>query len=302
MKILATTIVLILLCACGEEYTGLGSVDLRVTSITFRDSDPATITGTLPSGKPADFVMALDAPLIQAATVVFLPGADTSGLSEANDIISFPLSSGYSELNQADAVAEFEIQHRGLSWAPVYSIRTNGGSRRLYASALLQNSTTQTWNADTIRLMDQENNSVTTASGRITVGPGSNPVPWWDAPVGSPEAVIIYGWPIPGRWNPLMAVYCPTAGRVESWTESVYERNDTLWFPADSLLELELTWQQMPDKYHCFLEASSSANEPILWKIQWPETLPRGADLDPGIDSFELSPGEAITILYKELY
>ncbi|MCP4647525.1 MAG: hypothetical protein GY852_07300, partial [bacterium] len=290
MKIMVTISILLLLCGCNEKFTGLGSVDLRITSITFRDSDPATITGTLPSGKPADFITAVDAPQVQAISVLFASDADTSGLSEANTLISYPLSSGCSAPNRADAVAEFEIQHNGLFWTPVYSVKYEEGSARIYASALLKNTTAQTWKADTLRFLNPENSSVTTATGRITVNPGSNPIPWWDAPVSTPQQVIRYGWPIRGRWNPLIAYYCPAAGRVESWTNKIYKQNDTLWIPADSLIELDLTWQQMPGEYRCFMEAVSLTDEVIHWKIQWPLTLPRGASLVPGIDSFELSP------------
>ncbi len=293
-------IMLLLLCACGEKYTGLGSVDLHVTSIIFSDSDPATITGTLPSGKPAEFIIAVDAPQIEAITVKFNPQADTSGFSDANNMVGYPLF--FQSVQQSEGVAEFEILHSGLSWIPDYQLRVDGGNRRIYASALLSNTTAQTWQADTIRLVNPDNSLVTTATGRITVRPGTNPIPWWDASAGTPEAVITYGWPVHGRWNPMIAVYCPAAGRVESWTEDIYQRNDTIWFPADSLIELDLTWQQRPSQYHCFLEATSLTDSTMNWRIEWPHRLPRGADIDPGIESFELSSGEAITILYKEIY
>lgn len=301
MKKLLTIAVLFLLCACGERYTGLGSVDLHVTSITFSDSDPATITGTLPSGKPAQFIVAVDAPQIRGMIVRYSPLADTAGLAEANNTVSFPLFF-QQQVQQMDGVAEFELLHEGLFWEPDYSIQPDAGERRIYATALLNNNTNQTWHADTIRLVDGDNSPVTTATGRITIRPGSHPVPWWDAPVGLPEAVITYGWPVRGRWNPMIAVYCPGAGRVESWTGSIYHRADTLWFPADSLIELNLTWQQMPSQYHCFMEAVSLTDSTINWRIEWPERLPRGAEISPGIEGFELSSGEAVTILYREIY
>ncbi len=302
MKKLLTGAVLLLLCACGEEFTGLGSVDLHVTSITFRDSDPATITGTLPFGKPAEFILAVDAPQIKGITVKYSLQTDTSGLAEASNTISFPLFSEPEAIQPSGGTAQIEILHDGLFWKPAYSIRADGGSGRIYAAALLNNTTAQTWQTDTVRLVDPGNSPVTTATGRITIRPGANPVPWWDAPAGAPEAVITYGWPVHGRWNPMIAVYCPAAGRIESWTETIYQRNDTLWFPADSLIELDLTWQQMPSQYHCFMEAISLTDSTIHWRIQWPERLPRGADIDPGIENFELASGEAITILYREMY
>ncbi|MCK5786070.1 MAG: hypothetical protein KAH54_05885 [Candidatus Sabulitectum sp.] len=296
MKKLLTGALLLLLCACGKEFTGLGSVDLHITSITFRDSDPATITGMLPSGKPADFVLAVDGDQIRGMTVRYNSDTDTTGLAEANNRLTFPL------FVEPGGSAEFEIMHTGLFWTPDYSIQEEGGVRRIFASAILSNSTTQTWCVDTLRLTDPENSVVTTASGRITIEPGTNPVPWWDSPAGTPQAVITYGWPIHGRWNPMIAVFCPSAGRVESWTENIYQRNDTLWFPADSLIELDLTWQQMPNEYRCVMEAISLTDSIINWRIQWPERLPRGAEIDPGIESFELSSGEAFAILYREIY
>lgn len=302
MKKFLTSTGVLLLCACGNKFTGLGSVDLHVTSITFHDSDPATITGTLLSGKPAEFILAADSPFIQGMTVKYSAGADTAGMSEANNAVAFVLFAEQEENQRMNSVAEFSIVHNGLSWMPAYTIRADGGSRRVYATALLENITSQAWQADTIRLMDTDNKSVTTATGQVTVRQGSTPLPWWDAPAGSPAAVIQYGWPVAGRWNPLIAVYCPEAGRVESWDESVIFRSDTIWFAADSLLDLNLTWQQMPREYRCFLEASSLTDITIQWKIRWPERMPRGAEVDPGSDSFVLSSGESITIPYREIY
>ena len=290
------------MCGCGDKYTGLGSVDLQIKSIVFNDSDPATITGTLPSGKPANFITAVDAPQIKSLSVQISSDADTAGMLEANNTVSFPLQVELNRALRSVGTAEFSIQHDGLSWIPDYSVRADSGSRRIYATAFLNNSTAQTWHADTIRLVAPGNGLVTTATGRWAVKPGQNVVPWWNAPVGAPEALISYGWPVRGRWNPMIAVYCPTAGRIESWTEAIYQRNDTLWFPADSLIELNLSWQQMPSEYRCSMEAVSLTDSTVNWKILWPSRLPRGADIDPGIESFELSSRESVTIEYREIY
>jgi hypothetical protein len=302
MKKFQVIAVTLLLCACGEKFTGLGSVDLHVTSITFHDSDPATITGTLQSGKPAEFIQALDGPFIQGITVLYSPAADTSGMAEANNTVSCFLFAEQAESSALNTVAEFSILHNGLSWIPDYAIRTDGGSRRVYATALMENTTAQTWYADTIRLIDPDNNPVTTATGHLTILPGSNPIPWWDAPAGVSEALILYGWPVRGRWNPMIAVECLTAGRVESWEESVILRSDTIWFAADSLLNLNLTFQQFPREYRCLMAAVSTTDSTIQWRIRWPERLPRGAEVDPGPDSFILSPGETVTIPYREIF
>ncbi len=302
MKKFLTVALVLLVCGCGDKYTGLGSVDLQIKSIVFNDSDPATITGTLLSGKPANFITAVDAPQIRSLSVQISHQADTTGMVEANNTVNFPIQV---ELNRAlgsEGTAEFAIQHDGLSWIPDYAFRADSGTRRIYATAFLNNSTAQTWHADTIRLAAHGNGLVTTATGRLAVKPGRNTVPWWNAPAGPPEALITYGWPVRGRWNPMIAVYCPTAGRVESWTGSIYQRNDTLWFPADSLVELNLSWQQLAREYRCSIEAISLTDSTVNWRILWPERLPRGADIDPGIDSFQLSSRESVTIEYREIY
>ncbi len=299
MKKLLAISALLFLAACGEEYTGLGSVDLHVTSITFSDSDPATITGTLPSGKPAEFVLAVDSAQVRGIAFQLSSQADTSGFARANNLAGFPVTISR---GAAQGVATVTMLYAGLRWSPSYAIEVEGSTRRVFASAMLNNTTEQVWQTDTVRFTDPENSIVTTATGHITVRPGTYPIPWWNAPAGVPEAVIIYGWPVHGRWNPMIAVYCPSAGRVENWTQTVYQRNDTLWFPADSLIELDLTWQQFPRKYHCFMEAVSRTDQEMRWRIVWPETLPRGANVEPGIESFNLSSGESVTILYKELY
>lgn len=302
MKKLFSAAVLFLLCACGEEYTGLGSVDLHVTSITFSDSDPATITGILPLGKPAEFLQAVDAPQVREISVRCSSSADTSGFAEANKRVSFLLFVDPEEIQNLDGIAEFKILHAGLSWFPSYSIRADRGSRRIYATAQLKNATTQTWQTDTVRLTNRENNLVTTAAGRITIRPGTSPVPWWDAAAGAPLAVIMYGWPVQGRWNPMVGLRCPSAGKVENWGNDIYQKNDTLWFPADSLLELDLAWQQMPTSYRCSMRAISLTDQGMEWNIRWPKKLPRGADIEPGIERFELSAGESVTIQYREIY
>lgn len=288
---------------CSEEYySGLGSVDLHVTSITFRDSDPATITGTLASGKPAEFIRVVDAPQVKGISVRFSIETDTTGLNEVNNTVSFPLQVELNQFIQEETVAEFQLDHAGLSWTPSYALRADTGVRRVYASALVNNTTAQTWQADTVRFINPENGPVTTATGRIAIRPGSFPIPWWNAVAAPPEAKIVYGWPVHGKWNPMIAVYCPAAGRVEEWTGSIYQRGDTLWFPADSLLELNLTWEQQPREYHCLMEAVSLTDSTMNWTIQWPDQLPRGADITPGLDSFELHSRESVTILYREVY
>lgn len=302
MKRISALSALLLLCACGEEFTGLGSVDLQITSITFHDSDPATITGNLLSGKPAGFIMKADGTLISSMTVTCSSPADTQGMAEANNEVDFPLFYTVSDNEETDSSISFEIDCGGLSWSPDYSFIQENSQNRVYASAKLMNMTVQTWQADTLRFNDNENQSVTTATGRITVRQGESLIPWWDAPTGNPVHVIRYGWPQSGRWNPLTAVYCPAGGRVESWTNQVWLSGDTLYFPADSLIELELTWEQHPGEYQCFLTAESRAESMIEWEIQWPDRLPRGAEIEPGQETLQIAPRESITILYKEVY
>ncbi len=91
MKKTAMLLAVLLLCSCGKEFAGLGSVDLQITSISFNDSDPAIITGILPAGKPADFIRMADGPLIQRMWVIC---PDTAGMAEANDLVGFPSSTG----------------------------------------------------------------------------------------------------------------------------------------------------------------------------------------------------------------
>jgi len=292
---------LLILCACGEEYTGLGSVDLEITSITFNDSDPATITGNLISGKPAEFILKAQCPLICSMTVECSLAADTQGMAEANSAADFPVFYKVVSGSTGGAVL-FEIKHMGLSWEPAYSITRQNDQNRVFATARLTNMTVQTWNADTLRFTDQNRSSVTAATGRITVRQGSSVLPWWDAPAGNAVQVVRYGWPRPGRWNPLTAVYCPSRGRVESWPGNVWESGDTLYFAADSLLKLDLTWEQHPAEYRCFLSAESTAETTLTWQIQWPARLPRGAAIQPGPPAVQLTPMESAIIPYKEVY
>ncbi len=302
MKKILVLSTLLLLSACGHKYTGLGSEEFQVTSITFHDTDLATITGFLPSGKPADFLHTMENPQIQGVTLCYSSLTDTTGLELTNNEISFPLFIEHQSQIVSSNSSHFIIKHNGLFWQPDYSIRAESGARRIYATAIIENNTTQVWETDTVRLIDPDNNLITTATGSITVRPGSNPIPWWNAPASTPMAIIKYGWPVPGRWNPMIAFYCPSSGKVEEWGRSTYLSNDTIWFPADSLVTLNLTWEQKSDRYNCFLEITSQANQQMHWTIQWPERLPRGAEIDPGINSFNLSPNESTTILYKEIY
>lgn len=296
MKKTAMLLAVLLLCSCGKEFAGLGSVDLQITSISFNDSDPAIITGILPAGKPADFILMADGPLIQRMRVIC---SDTAGMAEANDQVGFPL---FYQIDPAAGHSIFRIDHMGLSWKPDYSIIQSGETYRVHASALLENMTIQTWQPDTIRFHRPGGSPVTEASGRITVRQGRSLIPWWDAPSGPPLPVLRYGWPVPGRWNPLLAVHCPAMGPAETWTGQVFPLNDTLYFPVDSLLDIDLSWQQTSTEYNCFLTATSLTPRQIRWTIQWPHRLPRGSAVEPGPDTISLSPGESVTITYHETF
>ena len=256
---------LLVFFACGGEYTGLGSLDLQITSITFRDSCPATITGILHSGKPAGFIEEADGPLILSMTVQCSSAADTQGMAEANSLVGFPLFYSVEAAGAATGTTRFQIDFAGLSWEPDYSIIRENDLNRVYATALLENMTIETWQADTLRFTDPDRNPVTTATGRITIRQGSSVIPWWDAPAGNEIQVMRYGWPCPGRWNALTAVYCPGGGRVVSWPGDVWESGDTLYFAADSLVKLDLECQQHPREYSCYLtvESTSDSHQPF---------------------------------------
>ncbi|HOP27455.1 MAG TPA: hypothetical protein PLM22_09910 [Candidatus Sabulitectum sp.] len=299
MRTTTALVLLIILCGCGRKYTGLTSVDLNVTSITFHDSYPATITANLENGKPADFIRAAEGTLIASMKVGCSLPEDTLGMAQVNSEASFPLFYG---VNHGSTGIRFEIEHLGLSWHPEYSIRGDNGLNRVYATARLENSTVQTWTADTVSFRDNRGNPVTTATGRITIRQGTGSIPWWDAPAGDETLTLVYGWPVMGRWNPLRAVYCPARGRVESWPGNVWESGDTLYFNADSLVDIDLTFRQKPRGYDCFLEMESLAEDEAIWTIRWPERLPRGADVNPGSSSVSIFPGESVTVFYEELY
>lgn len=290
---------LLLLCACSEDYTGLGSVDLQVTSITFNDSHPATITGILPSGKPAGFIEKADGPLINSMTVLCSSPADTQGMAEVNCLVGFPV---FYSVEAGGSGTSFRIDYQGLNWEPEYAIVRENDLNRVYATANLRNMTVETWQVDTLRFTDPQMNQVTMASGRITVRQGTSRLPWWEAPAGNEIQVLRYGWPRQGRWNPLTAVYCPAGGRIESWSEEVWESGDTIYFSADSLVELNLSWEQHPSSYRCFLSLESISDQSVTWQIQWPDRLPRGARVEPGPASLQLDPAESSTILYREVY
>jgi len=289
----------LLICGCGRKYTGLSSVDLEVTSITFHDSYPATITANLINGKPADFISSAQGDLISSMTVRCASQEDTAGMVRANSEAAFPL---FYDVTPGVVANSFEIEHMGLSWVPEYSISAENGQNRVYAAARLENMTIQTWTADTVGFRDDRGNPVTTATGRITIRQGTGLIPWWDAPAGEETLVLIYGWPVLGRWNPLQAVYCPARGRVETWPGNVWESGDTLYFRADSLVNLNLTFFQKTRGYDCFLELESLMDTESTWVVRWPERLPRGADIVPGTNSVNLSANGSVTICYEEIY
>jgi hypothetical protein len=299
MKKTAAALTLAILCACGREFTGLGSVDLRVTSIAFHDSDPATITGILESGKPADFLAKLGEASTESVTIHLPPGADTSGMALVFEGAAFPL---YISANSPEPAARVTIEHNGLNWSPAYRLIPRGSGNVIYAAAEIGNETGQTWHTDTIRLVNPSSNAITTATGTITIHPGRNPIPWWNAPVLSERAELRYGWPTPGRWNPLLALHCPDAGAVEDWAGEIHKSGDTLWLPAEHLLTADLTWQQMPAEYRCTLTLQSSDQEERTWHIIWPDRMPRGAAVIPGEASIRISPGNTAAVHYREVY
>ncbi|PIE51108.1 hypothetical protein CSA37_05715 [Candidatus Fermentibacteria bacterium] len=298
MKRLLIPLLILLILGCGRSFTGLGSVDLQVSSITFHDSHPATITGILPSGKPAQFAAAADSPLIEGMKLICTVQQDTSGIEQVNRMADYPISC--ERIDGETAIVE--IFHNGMVWRPEYRYIEENGTQTVYASAAITNMSIQTWQADTLRFLAPDRSQVTAAIGRITVRQGVSRFPWWNAYAGRQQHIIRYGWPVPGKWNPLTAVVCPGKGRVESWTGRIFENGDTLFFPADSLLDISLDWEQGASDYQCFLTAKSHANQQMEWKVLWPETLPRGAEIEPGPDSFQIQPEQSVTLLYKEVY
>jgi len=293
---------LLVFLACGGEFTGLSSVDLRIESITFRDSCPATITGILLAGKPARFIEEAQSPLILSMTVECAAASDTQGMAEVNRNLTYPLFYSVTDERSETGTAHFNVDIAGLDWEPEYSIIRENNLNRVYAVMVLENMTIETWQADTLRFIDPDFNQVTSATGRITVRQGSSVIPWWEAPAGNELQILRYGWPCPGRWNALTAVYCPGGGRVASWPGHVWESGDTLYFAADSMIELDLDFEQFPREYRCFLSVESIADKEVTWQIQWPERLPRGAIIEPGPQVLNLSPSESATIIYKEVY
>ncbi len=298
MKRHIISLLTLLTLGCGRSFTGLGSVDLQVSSITFHNFHPATITGILPSGKPAQFAQAADSPLIEGMNLSCTHQQDTSGIAAAARLADYPIS--FRRIDGETAIVE--ILQDGMTWKPEYIYIEENGTQTVYAYAAITNMSIQTWQADTLRFLAPDRSQVTAATGRITVRQGESRFPWWNASAGRQQRIIRYGWPVPGKWNPLTAVVCPGKGRVESWTDHIFESGDTLFFPADSLLDISLDWEQGASYYQCFLTAKSHANQQMEWKVLWPETLPRGAGIEPGPESFQIQPEQSVTLLYKEVY
>lgn len=292
MKRVLASLVIALLSGCGGKgFSGFASVDLHEVVILLKPDSDAVITGTPRNGTPVEFAHTLTTPGVSLIELSFAP-EDTTGINHLLENSGFPILFGFGE-------PRVVLHIEGLYW----ELRINPGELTT-GTALIINTTGETWNADRVELSNGSN-VIARSSGGVRIPPEGSVFPWWEIQASPPETLLVYGFPTQGKWNPVIALPMRNAPPPIPDTNPGTMRNDTLWLPADDLVRTELTWTRRSNGYNCILQLHSTTDREVRYRIVLPERLPRGALAQPGegfTNRINLPAGHSSTIRYSEVY
>lgn len=292
MKTVLTSLFLALLAGCaGGGHTGLASQDLSEVVILLRPDGEARIEGNPIHGSSLEFAKHLTTPGVTLVEISYHE-EDTTGIGGILETSQFPI---LLSLGEPGVVLHIE----GLYW----ELRIQPGERTT-GNALIVNSTGETWSAERVDLADGEA-ILARSSGPVRIPPEGTVFPWWEMEAFPPDTLLVYGFPTPGRWNPLIALPMKDRPPPFPGTSSARLSNDTLWLPADHLVQASLSWTRIANGYRCTLELHSKADYPVNWSIILPDRLPRGAVTETGegfTGRIHLPPRDIIQMQYQEVY
>ena len=292
MKKVLASLPIILLCGCGGTgFTGYASRDLAEVVILLNPDSGAMVTGVPLHGTPVEFASHLTTQGVTQLKMWSTP-QDTTGIQRLQENASYPVLFDFGE-------PRVSLHLEGLYW----ELRIATGPSTT-GTAIIRNETGETWTADIVELAG-DNGVVARSSGPVSIPSEGAVFPWWELGAARPDTILMYDFPIHGIWNAVIAI--PLQGTPPPLPRS-HEgtlKNDTLWLPADSLIQTNLTWTTRSNGYNCTLDLRSTADIEVNYRVILPERLPRGAVTQPGegfSQRITLPPGHSTQLRYTEVY
>jgi hypothetical protein len=292
MKQVLASLAIILLCSCGGAgFTGYASRDLGEVVILLNPDSGAMVTGIPLHGTPVEFANHLTTPGVTQMKMWSSP-QDTTGIQRLQENAAFPVLFDFGE-------PRVTLHLDGLHW----ELRISQGSSTT-GTAIIRNNTGETWTADIVELAG-EYGVIARSSGPVRIPPEGAVFPWWELEAARPDTILMYDFPVQGRWNAVIAI--PLQGTPPPLPQS-HEgtlTSDTLWLPADNLIQTDLTWTRRSNGYSCTLELRSTSDKEVNYRVILPDRLPRGAVTQPGegfSQRITLPAGHSTQLRYTEVY
>jgi hypothetical protein len=279
MKLFLTTLpVVLLLSGCDRNVMEFPESGLDDVHILLRFNSPAEVTGLLTEGGTiADAVGAIDPSVMRSVSIVCSPADSVQALPLLQGLI-IPVSlstAGY------DGRISVGFTQDGVTWLPGYSWNIDVDSATVTASVTIRNLTGRSWTLTGLTLVDDSGTPVCGRQDSLTIPEGELHMRWWEAVGTALPVTLVYGWPIPGQWNPLLPMVVnpigALVGTVTAEPDLPLRTGDTLWIPAPDGIVLTETLEQLSTGYAARLEIENATNAPMPLRLSHPEILPRGA-------------------------
>ncbi len=283
---------LALVTGCGGGLTGRLNDDLSISAIEVRADSPATVRATLacPALLP-DLIGLLESLDVRGVVVV---AEMDEALVEAFDSAGYWLEIEPPGDNRS--TVEVTIDLYGIQWTPEYSW-TNGDSATMAARVRISNGTGQRLEADTVMVLDRDG-TVLARAREVCIPRGGKTFPWWSSSGRTAGPIVCFGWPLPDRAQVMVAFFPDRPGPIIGMDSRngmlpVYS-GDTLWLPADDLLDLRQGMEQLRAGYSYTVRLTNLTDVARDVPIRYPAMLPRGARaMDPyPPHSLFLQPGQ----------
>jgi len=287
-----TTLGIALLAACNTA-TGLLERDLDSLKVSLFQDRPAGVSGVLHPGLSLEsFARAAAASGVSDLTIG-VAESDREDLCRSLEAIQGMLAAA--ALPPTMAERHVEASQKGLYWSPEYRWELSRDSLVLIAHVTIANLTGRVWTT-LLDICDADGERLGGSVGAMTIQTGSSSLFWWRTSTPDAGIVLTFGWPVPGRWNALLALPIPVGRRVPDGSgATIFLRADTIWRAADDLLDLEQETVPAGRGYSGTLTMTSLAEWPLGISFRPPDkSLPGGAVLEARQlpDSLVLQPGE----------
>jgi hypothetical protein len=307
MKLFLTTLLTtLLLSGCDRTAAEFTESGLDDVNILLRFNSPAEVTGLLiEGGTIADAVGAIDPTVMRSVSIVCSPSDSVLALPLLQGII-IPVSLSTAGYRGRISVG---FTQDGLTWLPGYSWNIEGDSATVTASVTIRNLTGRSWTLSSLTLVDDSGTPVCGRQDSLTLPEGELHMRWWDAAGAALPLSLVYGWPIPGQWNPLQPMVVnpigALVGTIAAEPDLPLRTGDTLWIPAPEGIVLTETLEQLSTGYAARLEIENATNAPMTLRLSHPDILPRGArfvEMEGFSDPLMLEPLGSATVEWGITY